>query len=173
MVNTVNTENLAKGSGKKKAILILVIVVAVVVVLGILLWQSPSIQKNLGIQPIDKLHDVRNRTLLTAPEKVLSTTAQLGNTDVRFRIFDISMSKNGITPSEIIVNQGDRIQFNFKAIDGKYDVMVKPLGFYLDPVPQGQTSVGSFDTINAGDFPISCWTACPPGAKSANLKVLM
>jgi len=167
-----NTGNITKEDGKKKAVIISAVAVVVVFILGILIWQSPYLQDVLGIKPIDKLNDVRNRTLLTPTKKILSTTPYLGKTDVRFRIFDISMSKNGITPSEIVVNKGDRVQLNFTPVDGKYDLNIKPLGFYLDPTPQGKTSEGSFDTLIAGDLPITCWTACPPGAKSANLKVL-
>ena len=136
------------------------------------MWQSPSFQETLGIKPVDKLNDVRNRTLLTPTKKILPTTAQLGDTDVRFRIFDMSMSKNGITPSEIVVNRGDRVQINLTAVDGKYDLMVKQFGFYIDPVPEGKMMPGSFDAPSAGEFPISCLSFCPPGAKSAILKVL-
>ena len=110
------------GKGKKKVIIISAIVVVVVLILGIWVWQSPPLQEKLGVKPIDKLNDVRNQTLLTPTKKIESTTPQLGDTDVRFRIFDVSMDKNGITPPEIVVNQGDTVQFNFTAVDGKYDL---------------------------------------------------
>lgn len=164
-------ENKETGKGKKKTIVISVIAVVVVLALGIVLWQSPSLQEYLGIKPIDKLNDVRNRNLLSSAQEVLLVNPQAGG-DARFRVFDLKMGKNGITPSEIVVNRGDRVQLNFTAVDGKYDLMVKQFGFYFDPVLQGNMSAGSFDAVTAGDFPIACSSFCPLGVKSANLKIL-
>lgn len=158
-------------SGNKKTAAVSISTIAIVAI-AVAWWQLSGYQGNPVLEKEVGLNDVRNAAMLSPTKEILPTTGRLeeGN-DVRFRAFDVKISKDGISPSRFAVNRGDRVQFNVTAADANYDFGVKQFGFYMTIVG-GKTMNGSFDAASPGTFLFGCSVSCPPQNKMGELVIL-
>ncbi len=84
--------------------------------------------------------------------------------DTKARRFDIKATKDGFEPDEIVVNQWDRVELDFTAVDGKYDLSIPYLGSYFFPAKQGETKLFTFTVPTSGTFTFECRDYCPAGS---------
>lgn len=93
--------------------------------------------------------------------------------DTKIRFFDLSATKDGFSPAELVVNQGDSLSVDLTAVDGDYDLDVPYLGAYFEAVKRGTTRRLPFDTSISGTFAFQCRDHCPvKGIISGRLIVL-
>mgnify|MGYP001572142523 CR=1 FL=1 len=92
---------------------------------------------------------------------VPTTVVQTGPS--AFRHFDISASGNKYSPNTIVVNEGDVIDLNFTAVDGKYDLFFPDFGIYK-AAAKGETVKLQFQGNPYGEYKFYCKDSCG-GAK--------
>ena len=79
--------------------------------------------------------------------------------------YDLVAQKGAFSPSELILEKGNRIQINFKAIDADYDLQVAPpIGLYV-VAKKGETASFGFDAAQAGRYEFACSRMCPSGSQ--------
>lgn len=154
-------------SGNKKTVIISISAIVIIAV-GVAWWQLSGYKI---LKPKNPLNDVRNAALLSPTKEILPTGRLEEGNDVRFRAFDVKVSKDGVSPSKFVVNRGDRVQFNVTAADANYDFGVKQFGFYM-MIVGGKTMNGSFDAASSGTFRFGCSVSCPSQNKTGELVVL-
>lgn len=91
------------------------------------------------------------------------------------RVFDVALTRNGVSPSSITVGEGDRVQLNVKASDALYDFVVEipRFEFYLNAIAEGVVRPVSFSVPTPGMFVFGCRQRCPTGSRlTAQLIVL-
>ncbi|MFA5024008.1 MAG: cupredoxin domain-containing protein [Patescibacteria group bacterium] len=76
-------------------------------------------------------------------------------TATNFRSFEITAEGNKFTPTKIIVNRGDTIHINFKAVDKDYDIILKSYNLRQTAL-KGETKVLEFQAVQAGDYIYYC-----------------
>jgi heme/copper-type cytochrome/quinol oxidase subunit 2 len=68
---------------------------------------------------------------------------------------------SGFTPRELVVKRGSRVQIEFTAVDGRYDLVIaRPIGAYV-VAEQGMSTTFGFDAKIAGTYEFSCKLLCP------------
>lgn len=82
----------------------------------------------------------------------------------KLRIFDIVIGNGKFIPDRIVVNQGDRVQFNIKTDEDAVDIESQQLNFSVK-VTKGKTEFLSFSVPDAGVFQFSCRDFCPGGTR--------
>ncbi len=83
--------------------------------------------------------------------------------DTKARRFDMRVTQDGFEPNEIVVNQWDRVEIDFTAVDGKYDFSIPYLGSYFFPIEQGEKKLFIFTVSASGTFTFECRDYCPFG----------
>ncbi len=79
----------------------------------------------------------------------------LTGSSASFRDFSITASGNKFTPDTVIVNKGDRVRLNIKAIDKNYDFTQPDYGLN-SPLPKGQTTMIEFQASAADKYTFFC-----------------
>ena len=82
----------------------------------------------------------------------------------KLRIFDLVIGKGKFIPDRIVVNQGDRIQFNIKTDEDTADIESQQLSFSMKAT-KGKTEFLSLPAQNSGVFQFSCRDFCPGGMR--------
>jgi heme/copper-type cytochrome/quinol oxidase subunit 2 len=77
-----------------------------------------------------------------------------------FKTFNVSVSKNGIAPSPIVIQKGDSIQLNITAPHEKIDFESPDLKFYI-ALEAGESTALSLEAEKAGTFVLRCKDFCP------------
>lgn len=88
---------------------------------------------------------------------VPTTVVQTGPS--AFRHFDISASGNTYSPNIIVVNEGDVIDLNFTAVDGKYDLFFPDFGIYK-AAAKGEIVKLQFQGNPFGEYKFYCKDSC-------------
>lgn len=79
------------------------------------------------------------------------------------KLFYLQESKDGFTPSQLVVSHGDKVRIQFTAVDDAYDLaFAVPIGAYIAAAQGGSTFLG-FDTkyIPSGIYTFVCQKSCP------------
>jgi len=97
---------------------------------------------------------------LTPPDQIYQLRE---GSDAKFRVFNITISKDGFKPNKIVVNQGDGVQFNLRALDGTYDLYIRTPRSYIENIEAGKLSQIGFEVSRAGTFGFQCRDKCPSG----------
>jgi len=84
------------------------------------------------------------------------------NASETFRAYNISISKDGYSPSSVTVKKGDVVQLRLTALDGTYDFAVPYTGLYQS-IRQGETKQVGFGATMMGSFEFGCRDRCPVG----------
>ncbi len=153
-------------------IVILSVVVIALVIFGILTKNKTDEVINGGL---GDGNEVNATTTLEetgyspeVPENVEITTpiieADLGgnNEDAKIGLFEMSVSKDGFSPSQIAVKNGNVVRIDLTATDGKYDWELPWLGLYYSAV-KGETKKISFQATSPGTLDFYCKDFCPAG----------
>ena len=77
------------------------------------------------------------------------------NSQSNFRSFTITVSGNEFTPNTVIVNVGDTVHINIKAIDKDYDFTQPDTGL-SQPLPKGVDKVVEFQATADGKYTFYC-----------------
>lgn len=81
------------------------------------------------------------------------------------KVFDLRIENGAYSLPQIVVKNGDHVQFRFTAIGSDQDiVMAAPVGAYL-MVKQNEASIFGFIAEKAGTYEFGCDKACPSGSK--------
>ena len=92
-------------------------------------------------------------------EPVIEAPAAPG-VEASFRKFNMTISRSGYDPSQIVVNQGDTVSISLTASGGEYDITLPDLGLYQS-VAEGQKKTLEFQTGTVGTFTYECRDMCP------------
>ncbi len=82
----------------------------------------------------------------------------------RLGVYPITVTKDGYSPSILVVIQGDIVNLELTSQGGMYDIYSPAFGFYLS-APDGVTTQISFGAPVVGTFPLECRDYCPKGEK--------
>lgn len=94
---------------------------------------------------------------LTPPQ---SQVPAAPGTEAQLRVFNMTISRDGYNPSQIVVNQGDRVSINITSEGGDYDIEIPDLGLYQN-VSAGQSGKIDFQALIPGTFIFQCKNNCP------------
>lgn len=94
---------------------------------------------------------------LTLPQ---SQVPAAPGTEAQLRVFNMTISRDGYNPSQIVVNQGDRVSINITSEGGDYDIEIPDLGLYQN-VSAGQSKKIDFQALIPGTFVFECKNMCP------------
>lgn len=159
---------------KQKNTLTLITVIAIIIALGVVIWGILNVLKGeKGKAPIEEgapAEEVGEAVIPTreevpenivvpevgaeveedvaVPQTVAETTP---GAETKLRHFEIKAENNLYTPSTIIVNKGDLIDIEFKAVDKKYDFVLPDYGIEQVAEP-GQRKFINFQAVNEGKF---------------------
>lgn len=75
---------------------------------------------------------------------------------------DVVMKKYTITPAEIRVKKGQRVQLTVSTADVQHGFSVPDLGI-KEPVQKGKPAVIVFEARRVGSFPVTCSIICGAG----------
>jgi heme/copper-type cytochrome/quinol oxidase subunit 2 len=103
--------------------------------------------------------DVPSNAVVSVP---VTEAPAAPNVTEKFRSYEISITKEGYSPSSITVNKGDVIQLSLTAVDGAYDFSMPYTGL-SQTFAKGERKQVSFGATSAGTFEFRCDAACPPG----------
>ena len=79
-------------------------------------------------------------------------------------IYNITISKNGFSPDQLVVVQGNLLRLQLTAEGGTYDFYIPAFGTYVR-IPEGETVQKSINAVVSGTFRIECRDACPVSGK--------
>jgi heme/copper-type cytochrome/quinol oxidase subunit 2 len=89
------------------------------------------------------------------------------------RAYTIEATATKFTPSEIVVDRGDRVQIKVVAVGGTRDITVsEPLGLYFE-VKEDKPVVFGFDATIEGRYQFSCSAYCPKGGPESMSGVII
>lgn len=91
----------------------------------------------------------------------IEVPAAPGAKNEKLRVFDVSITKDGYNPSEIVVNQGDSVNLRLTANGGDYDIAIPDIGLQMS-VPEGENRTMAFQALVSGTFTYLCKESCPP-----------
>jgi heme/copper-type cytochrome/quinol oxidase subunit 2 len=161
----------------KKEIITLVILVLVVIALVVFGIMTKS-DENKPSGDVENV-DVKATTTIPesgysseVPENIEITTpkieAPLGgnNNNATIGLFEMSVSKDGFSPSQLAVKNGNVVQINLTAVDGNYDWELPWFGLYYS-ISKGETKNISFQATSPGTLDFYCRDFCPAGGKIA------
>ena len=162
------------------------VVGAVVVVLAVVLVLSLNANKNTDVvSQNNKTSEIttstgtssnasfapltnREETMqVTKPVEVITEkgTSTQAKTQGSINSFKIKAERGTFSPSELVFEKGQRVQIEFVAVDGDYDLdIAPPIGAYVT-AKKGQSSTFGFDAgkNNSGVYTFSCRNYCPEG----------
>ncbi len=104
------------------------------------------------------------------PQEVVTTTPEIVNTPaapgakLSFGIVDVKIRKEGFSPSQIAMKQGNFLKINVIAEDGDYDFSIPSLSLYTS-VKIGESKPVTFTADTSGTFIFECKDACPKSGK--------
>jgi len=78
------------------------------------------------------------------------------------KIFDMTATVDGFSPSTIVVSSGDRVELDVTAVGVRFDMGIPLLSSYLD-IPAGEQRSVSFDAGAPGEYLFACRGYCPNG----------
>ena len=118
-----------------------------------------------------------NKFVQEIPQNATATTPVASapaapNVLEKLNFYDMKADKNGFTPSNIAVKNGDLVQIKLTSMDGDYDFSMPYTGMYIF-VKKGETRDISFQTTGAGTFLFECRDYCPAGGKIQGEFVVM
>jgi heme/copper-type cytochrome/quinol oxidase subunit 2 len=89
------------------------------------------------------------------------------------RAYTIEATAAKFTPSEIVVDKGDRVQIKVVAVGGTRDITIsEPLGLYFE-VKEDKPVVFGFDATTEGRYRFSCNNYCPNGGPESMSGVII
>lgn len=152
----------------KKEILILIVIV-VAVVLIIIFGSSGSGVPNDEVLPGEGAGEEVSSTFdPTVPDKNLELTEPKTETEAapgvetKLRVFEMTATRSGYDPEEIVVNQGDTISIRVKTAGTGYDISIPDMGLY-QVVEEGGEKRLEFQALTPGTFTYLCRDVCPGG----------
>lgn len=78
------------------------------------------------------------------------------------KVFDVTARDGVFEPSRLVLKKGDKVQVNFYAADGEYDMAVAaPIGAHVK-AKKGKTAAFGFEAGEAGTYEFTCQDFCPP-----------
>jgi len=107
---------------------------------------------------------------LTMPDGLLPLYPS-GN--AKLKIFGVSITKDGFSPSLIVVNQGDGVALSVKAVDGTYDVFFPAFNSGSGQIQERQNTFISFVPPKAGEYVFECRTYCPYGHRISGKVIVL
>lgn len=157
---------------QQKNTLTLIASIVIIVALGVVIWGVLNIFKGEkgGETPIEEgvlTEEAASPTREEVPEDIVvpevgseveesvavpKTVAETSTgAEAKFRRFEIKAENNLYTPSTVIVNKGDLIYIDFRAVDKKYDFVLPDYGIEQVAEP-GQRKTIMFQAANRGKF---------------------
>ncbi len=109
--------------------------------------------------PVTYSPDVPKNIELTKPTSEALTNPG-SKTGGQTRLFNISISKSGFDPDQIVVNNGDLVKLTIQSIDGDYDLDLPSIGGYQF-VKKGESRPIGFQALKTGTFTYICRDHCP------------
>ncbi|HSE50281.1 MAG TPA: cupredoxin domain-containing protein [Terriglobales bacterium] len=85
---------------------------------------------------------------------------------------DVVMKKYTITPAEIRVKKGQRVQLTVSTADVQHGFAVPDLGI-KEPVQKGKPAVIVFEARRAGTYPVTCSIICGAGHEDMQAKIIV
>jgi plastocyanin len=152
----------------KKGILIgLVIVVAIVLVIIALGGKKGVIEDNGDV--LENEETVGTETFnpeipdedieLTEPK---SEAKAAPGSEASLRTFEMTATKDGFDPEEIVVNQGDTVHIDLITDGVSYDIFLPDTGHY-QIIEEGDEKVLEFQALSSGTYTYLCRDICPGG----------
>ncbi len=107
--------------------------------------------------------DVPANAVPTAPVSTTTVTNKDSKEPLPMKFFDVRAEGGKFTPTEIVVQKGDQVIFNFTAVDAKYDFFFKnpSIGLYVI-AEKGETKTFGFNSASkdAGTYDFGCEKFC-------------
>ena len=85
---------------------------------------------------------------------------------------EVVMKKYSITPAEIRVKKGQRVQLTVSTADVQHGFSVPDLGI-KEPIQKGKPAVIVFQARKAGTYPVTCSIICGPGHDDMQAKIIV
>lgn len=104
----------------------------------------------------------------TAPDESLEVTKPKVETkaapgsEASLRVFEMTATKDGFDPAEIVVNQGDTISIKVQTAGVGYDIALPDIGLYQSIEKGGEKKI-EFQALAPGTFTYLCRDMCPGG----------
>ena len=155
--------NEMEPSNKKTAVVVAVAALVVLVV-GLVAYEQGLFDKKSetsGVEvPATYSPEVPKNIELTRPslENPINPSS---DSESKIRTFEITASKDGYNPAEIVVNLGDQVGIAVTAVDGDYDFDLPNIGSY-QIVKKGERKwAANFMAVRSGTFTFLCRDYCP------------
>jgi len=167
-------------TNSKKVILWVVGGVIIVVAIVLLGWksnispqdktsQTNSTNKALSTSTatFDKLTNAEKNAEVTKPVQVVTGPKGTSTAEKSqgISVFKLKAEQGTFSPSELVLEKGQRVQIEFIAVDADYDLdIAPPIGAYI-VAKKGQSSMFGFDAEKnkEGVYTFSCRDYCPAG----------
>lgn len=134
----------------------LLIIGVIIVAVGAIVWTLSNQPQTPPPLPSSSESSLYEETV-TTPDVIYSLFPE---SDAKLRVFNIKISKDGFSPSKIVVREDDVVQFNLTAVGSLYDLSVPHLEYYND-ISQDKNIEFSFEASPAGRFSFFCKDKCP------------
>ena len=113
-----------------------------------------------GTQRVEFVPDVPENATPTKPEVAYA----VGGSNSSFGVYEIQISKNGFSETNLTVKKDDFVKVKITGVDGEYDFSIPQYGTYA-LVGQGETKQITFIPDTVGTFLFECRDKCPNGEK--------
>lgn len=151
-------------------IIVIGIILAVGIGLGVWYWRNPNGSAQDQGQSPESQAPIKTMTQTTENIIVPETTSTLlppnmakpatvveaaPDANTKFRVFNLAIENNKVTPDTMAVYIGDTLRINITAQDKNYD-LVQPDYSLRQDLPKGVKRVIQFDATNLGKFTFYC-----------------
>jgi len=121
---------------------------------------TPEDVSATGTQRIEFVPEIPVNATPTKPQ----AEYVVGGSDNSFGVYEIQISKNGFSQTDLTVKKGDFVKVKISGVDGAYDFSIPQYGTYA-LVDQGETKQITFIPDTVGTFLFECRDRCPYGEK--------
>lgn len=136
--------------------------------------QIPETQKPVDVAAtgtrVEFIPEVPKNATATKPAE--SFPLKVGNEQTSFGIYSIAIKKDGFSPAEVVVKNGDTVKIEVTAVDGNSDFSIPSYGTYV-AVNKGETKTVSFKPSTVGTFLFECRDFCPASGKVSGKFIVM